>query len=76
MTNENLWNIAAITSRVIIAISRLQSKAFEQDRIFPSLYSRRNAKAVRYPPEEHIVLSETRAAIKVQAVLVETDENQ
>lgn len=43
-------------------------------KVFPSLYSVRKAKVACYPPEEQIIVNETRAEIKVQAVLDKTTE--
>lgn len=40
--------------------------------VFPSFYSIRKAKAACYPPEEQIVVNETRAEIKLQAILDKT----
>lgn len=40
--------------------------------VFPSYYSLRKSKQACYPPEEHIVVTETRAEINIQALLNKT----
>lgn len=44
-------------------------------KVFPSLYSLRKSQIACFPPEEHIVVTETRAEMKVQAVLDKTAEH-
>lgn len=43
-------------------------------KVFPSLYTLRKSKIACFPPEEQIAVTETRAEIKVQAVLDKTTE--